>query len=63
MSSLRDQIAAKRAEAKKLGTPVRGSQQRSVLPDEESLVEERTISGQIRNAVKSGKVFVLLASF
>lgn len=58
MSSLRDQIAAKRAEAKKFGTPVRG-QQRNVLPDND-LVEERTVSGQIRKAVKAGEQSLLL---
>lgn len=58
MSSIRDQLAAKRAEARKNaggGTPVRGQAQSGrTTVGSEGLEEERTVSGQIRKGVKSG---------
>ena len=58
MSSIREQLAAKRAEARKNGgggTPVRGQSGRGVIQPGEGLEEERTVSGQIRKAVKPGQ--------
>ena len=53
MSTLREQIAAKRAEARKTATPIKGHTARHV-PSDDSLNEERTTSGQIKKAVRSG---------
>jgi len=59
MSTLREQIAARRAEVKKAATPIKGTgqgqghQARHVASDD-SLSEERTFSGQIKKAVRSG---------
>lgn len=59
MSTIREQLAAKRAEARKNGTapgtPVRGQSGRTVIGTVEGLEEERTVSGQIRKGVKSGQ--------
>lgn len=53
MSTLREQIAAKRAEVRKTATPIKGQSARHV-PSDDSLNEERTTSGQIKKAVRSG---------
>lgn len=58
MSTLREQIAARRAEVKRTATPIKGQgqgghQARHVASDD-SLSEERTFSGQIKKAVRSG---------
>jgi hypothetical protein len=63
MSTLREQIAARRAEVKKTATPIKGQAQgqghqaRHVVSDD-SLSEERTFSGQIKKAVRSGMSFI-----
>jgi hypothetical protein len=60
MSTLREQIAAKRAEARKTATPIRGSDQAARhVPSDDSLNEERTTSGQIKKAVRSGMSLIL----
>ena len=53
MSTLREQIAAKRAEARKTAAPIKGHTARHI-PSDDSLNEERTTSGQIKKAVRSG---------
>jgi hypothetical protein len=52
MSTLREQIAARRAEVKKTATPIKG--QARHVPSVDSLSEERTATGQIKLAVRSG---------
>jgi predicted RNA methylase len=59
MSTLREQIAARRAEVRKAATPVKGQARR--LPSDDTLPEERTSSGQIKKAVRSGKSFPLVS--
>jgi len=54
MSTLREQIAARRAEVKKTATPIKGQGQARHVPSDDSLNEERTTSGQIKKAVRSG---------
>jgi len=61
MSTLREQIAAKRAEARKTATPIKGHAARHV-PSDDSLNEERTTSGQIKKAVRSGMSLHLVCS-
>jgi transposase len=57
MSTLKEQIAARRAEVKKTATPIKGQaqgQQARPVASDDSLSEERTFSGQIKKAVRSG---------
>jgi hypothetical protein len=59
MSTLREQIAARRAEVRKAATPVKAARGQVSTParatSDDTLSEERTVSTQIKQAVRTGQ--------